>query len=38
MGPGLPPTDLPWDLVRIYIGLEDPDALIDDLDRALARI
>lgn len=38
MGPGLPSTELPWDLVRIYIGLEDPDALIDDLDQALARV
>lgn len=29
---------LPWNLVRFSIGLEDPDVLIEDLDRALARI
>lgn len=38
MGPGLPSTELPWDLVRIYVGLEDPDALIGDLDQALAKV
>jgi cystathionine beta-lyase/cystathionine gamma-synthase len=30
--------DLPWDLVRLYIGLEDPDALIADLAQALDSI
>lgn len=30
--------DLPWDLVRLYIGLEDPEVLITDLDQALARV
>ncbi|MGB1204969.1 MAG: trans-sulfuration enzyme family protein [Chitinophagales bacterium] len=28
-------VDLPWNLVRFYIGLEDPKALIDDLQKAL---
>jgi cystathionine beta-lyase len=27
---------LPWDMVRLYIGLEDPQTLIADLDAALA--
>ncbi|MCB0787856.1 MAG: PLP-dependent transferase [Flavobacteriales bacterium] len=31
-------TDLPFTLVRLYVGLEDPDHLIADLDQALARI
>ncbi|MCC6541999.1 MAG: aminotransferase class I/II-fold pyridoxal phosphate-dependent enzyme [Flavobacteriales bacterium] len=31
-------TDLPFTLVRLYIGLEDPQLLIADLDQALARI
>lgn len=30
-------TTLPWNLVRFYIGLEDADALIADLDQALGR-
>lgn len=30
--------DLPWDLVRLYIGLEDPDTLIADLRQALDRV
>ena len=30
--------DLPWDLVRLYIGLEDPDVLIKDLGQALDRV
>lgn len=29
---------LPWDLVRLYIGLEDPDLLIADLDQALQKM
>ncbi len=33
-----PQGELPWDLVRIYVGLEDPQALIADLEQALARI
>jgi cystathionine beta-lyase/cystathionine gamma-synthase len=24
-------SDVPWTLVRLYIGLEDPEDLIDDL-------
>jgi len=31
-------TDLPFTLVRLYIGLEDADALIADLEQALARV
>ncbi len=29
---------LPWDMVRLYIGLEDPDILMRDLERAFQRI
>jgi cystathionine beta-lyase len=31
-------TDLPFTMIRLYVGLEDPDLLIADLDQALARI
>lgn len=31
-------TDLPFNMVRIYVGLEDPQCLIDDLSQALERI
>lgn len=31
-------TDLPFNMIRLYIGLEDPQALIDDLSQALGRI
>lgn len=31
-------TDLPFTLVRLYVGLEDPDLLIADLESALARM
>lgn len=31
-------TDLPFTMIRLYIGLEDPDALIADLQQALDRI
>lgn len=31
-------TDLPFTMVRLYIGLEDADALIVDLEQGLARI
>ena len=31
-------TDLPFTMVRLYIGIEDPHALIADLDQALARM
>ncbi len=34
--PGRPDSPLPWNLVRFYIGLEDPDWLIEDLEQALA--
>jgi cystathionine beta-lyase/cystathionine gamma-synthase len=29
---------LPWNMVRLYIGLEDPDLLIADLEQALDKI
>ncbi|TND10603.1 MAG: Cys/Met metabolism pyridoxal-phosphate-dependent protein [Bacteroidetes bacterium] len=31
-------TNLPWKMVRLYIGLEDPEVLIDDLRQALEKI
>lgn len=31
-------NDMPWNLIRISIGLEDPDVLIADLDAAFAVI
>lgn len=31
-------ASLPWKLVRLYIGLEDPNLLIADLEQALAKI
>lgn len=31
-------TDLPFNMIRLYIGLEDPQVLIDDLSQALGRI
>jgi cystathionine beta-lyase len=33
--PGRPDSSQPWNLVRFYIGLEDPQWLIDDLNQAL---
>ena len=30
------PLEVPNDLVRLSVGIEHPDDLIDDLDRALA--
>lgn len=33
--PGKEDTDLPFNLVRFYIGLEDPDWLLEDLKQAL---
>ncbi|MFZ1616431.1 MAG: aminotransferase class I/II-fold pyridoxal phosphate-dependent enzyme [Flavobacteriales bacterium] len=38
IGPDMPKSELPWDLVRIYVGLEDPEALIADLEQALALV
>ncbi|MEO8590210.1 MAG: aminotransferase class I/II-fold pyridoxal phosphate-dependent enzyme [Flavobacteriales bacterium] len=37
-GPSGYNTDMPWNLVRLYVGLEDPASLIADLDQALSRI
>ncbi|NUO02391.1 MAG: PLP-dependent transferase [Saprospiraceae bacterium] len=34
--PGRPDSPQPWNLVRFYIGLEDADWLIEDLEQALA--
>ncbi|MBN8701933.1 MAG: PLP-dependent transferase [Bacteroidetes bacterium] len=31
-------TPLPWNLVRIYIGIEDVDVLIADLEQALGKV
>lgn len=31
-------TTLPWNLVRLYIGLENPDVLKADLEKALAQL
>ena len=31
-------TDLPFTMIRLYVGLEDPDLLIVDLDQALAKV
>jgi len=36
--PGREDSPIPWNLVRFYIGLEDPDWLIEDLENALAVI
>ncbi len=36
--PGREDSPIPWNLVRFYIGLEDPDWLIEDLENALAAI
>ncbi len=33
--PGRPDSSLPWNLVRFYIGLEDPDWLLADIEQAL---
>lgn len=33
--PGREDSPVPWNLIRFYIGLEDPDWLIEDLEQAL---
>jgi cystathionine beta-lyase/cystathionine gamma-synthase len=33
-----PPGALPLSIVRLSIGLEEPDVLIDDLEAALSRL
>ncbi len=30
-------TELPWNLIRLYVGLEDADVLINDLDQAFVK-
>ncbi|MBL0113574.1 MAG: aminotransferase class I/II-fold pyridoxal phosphate-dependent enzyme [Saprospiraceae bacterium] len=36
--PGMPDPELPWNFVRIYIGLEEVDILYKDLLQALERL
>lgn len=36
--PGKPDTTIPFNLFRFYIGLEDPDWLLEDIEQALAGI
>ena len=36
--PGRPDSPLPWTLVRLYIGLEDPDWLWEGLEEALQEL
>ena len=36
--PGVEDSPIPWNYVRLYIGLEDPEYLIEDLDQALNSI
>ena len=36
--PGRKNSPLPWNLVRLYIGLEDPEWLIEDLEKALEAV
>ena len=35
---GKPNTSKPWNLIRFYVGLEDPEWLIEDLEQALSSI
>ncbi len=36
--PGQPDPELPWNLIRFYIGLEDRQSLLDDIVQSLERI
>jgi cystathionine beta-lyase/cystathionine gamma-synthase len=36
--PGLEDSPIPWTYVRMYVGLEDPDYLISDLEQALEKM
>ena len=36
--PGRKDSHIHWSFVRLYIGLEDPDWLIEDLDQALSKM
>lgn len=36
--PGFPDSENPWNMVRFYIGLEDPDYLLKDLLQAMDHI
>lgn len=31
-------TELPWNFIRFYVGLEEPDVLIADLEQALEKV
>lgn len=35
---GFPDSELPWNMVRFYIGLEDPDYLLQDILQALDKV
>ena len=37
-GPSGYQGEMPWDLVRLYVGLEDPALLIADLEQALGKV
>ena len=36
--PGIPDSSIPWTYVRLYIGLENADYLIEDLEQALDKM
>ncbi len=36
--PGRPDPEVPWNLVRLYVGLEDAEWLIEDLGRGLNKL
>ena len=36
--PGQPDPELPWNLVRFYVGLEDPEWLWEDLEKAMEQL
>ena len=36
--PGKPEPSLPWNFCRFYIGLEDPEWLWEDLERAMEEL
>lgn len=36
--PGIEDSPIPWTYIRLYVGLEDPEYLIDDLSQALDKM
>ena len=36
--PGMEDSPIPWTFVRFYVGLEDPEYLIEDLSQALDKM